>query len=266
MIYLMTPGAIYFLVKNRTRIWSNLRKDDVRLFALASVVPLCVFAVVSFKKVVGPHWYVCFVPFAYVVVACVLDPQQIVKSISAALVLTLIQVSAFLAAPLVPVDKLKGLVEEEDLASLVIYEHPKSVLELLEQYGDDFVLATTSYSTSALLEFYHGDRVIVFGKGTHHARQDDILTNFKELEGRNILILHKKRVDPDAGPLYEACFDRIETRPLKIRGATFVVQFGYGFKYAQYRERHLRRALQGYYQIPDWLPHSKNFFREKYDF
>ena len=263
LIYLMTPGVIYFLFKNRARVLRDLQKENTRLFVLASLVPLCVFVIVSFKKIVGPHWYVPFLPFAYVMVAFLLDPQQIAKSIKPALVVSLVQVSLVFAVSFVPVGKLKGLAKETDLASLVMYLYPQRVLQSLEVYGDDFILATKSYSISALLEYYRGDRVIVFGKGSHHARQDDILTNFKELEGRNILILRRATADPNE---YRPCFDKLEIKPLKVEEATFSLLFGYGFRYQEYRQRYLLLALRAYYQIPDWLPYSKSFFHEKYDF
>jgi hypothetical protein len=234
-----------------------------RIFAVVSLVPLCVFFAVSFKKAVRPHWYLSFLPFAYVAAALVLDNNQIVKCIKFSLVFSLVQVCLVLAAPFAPAGRLKGLVSEGDWASLVMHMRPQEVLRPLEEYEDRFILATNSYCISALLEYYGGERVIVFGKGSRHGRQDDILTNFKELEGRDIVILRKTAKHERE---YKRCFERTEVRRFKVQGTTFSLLVGYGFNYQEYRETFLRTVLRAYYRIPDWLPGSGSFFHEKYDF
>lgn len=306
LLYLITPPVVYFLVKNRTRILHTFWKENpsteftpsaaeglgtgFRLFALAAVVPLCVFAIVSLKKFVGPHWYWSFLPCAFVVAGLTLDANQIVKSIKFSCVFSLIQACIFLAVPLAPLESLKGLVSEEDRASLIFYTHPQKVVRLLEQYRGDFVFATRSYSASAFLEYHSarrrrfagagcGDRVIVFGNGSRHARQDDIRTDFRQLDGKNLLILEIGEVEESR---YSNCFEKVQIQPLspatpvlslskgpgakpEDTGALFVV-LGYNFKYQEYREKYLRSILSRFYQIPAWLPHANNFFHEKYDF
>ena len=141
--------------------------------------------------------------------------------------------------------------------------HPREVLGPLADYQGRFILATKSYSRSALLEYYIGERVIVFGKGSKHARQDDILTNFKELDGKDIVIIRK-------GTRYESefkqCFNRMEIKHFSVERANFTLLLGYGFKYREYREIYLLTILEKYYKIPGWLPGSRSFFHEKYDF
>jgi hypothetical protein len=115
--------------------------------------------------------------------------------------------------------------------------------------------------------------VIVFGKGSRHARHDDILTNFKELDGKNMLILERGRVDESR---YRSCFEKVQIESLapafggnlesRISNLEFSVVLGYGFKYQQYHQKYLRAVLQAYYQVPAWLPYSNNFMRQKYDF
>ena len=261
--YLITPPVLYFLLKNRSGILRILREDNFRLFAMVSIIPACVLFAVSLKRAVRPHWYMSFFPFVYIMAAFLLNNVQIIKSIKFSLVFSLIQVSLLIAASYVPVAKLNGLIDENDLTSLATYVHPKEVFGPLLEYKDRFVLATKSYSRSALLEYYSGERVIVFGKGSGHGRQDDILTNFKELDGRNIAILRKGTRD---GSEYKQCFDRMEIKNFSVENANFTLLLGHGFKYREYRERYLLSILRKYYQIPDWLPGSRSFFHEKYNF
>ncbi|NIP32913.1 MAG: hypothetical protein GWN67_20945, partial [Phycisphaerae bacterium] len=189
--YLITPPVLYFLLRNKGGILRMFREDNFRLFAMVSVIPACVLFAVSLKRAVRPHWYLSFFPFVYVMAAFLLNNVQIAKSIKFSLIFSLLQVLLIIGASFFPVAKLTGLISENDLTSLVTYMHPREVLEPLAEYKERFVLATKSYSRSALLEYYSGERVIVFGKGSKHGRQDDILTNFKELDGRNIVILRK---------------------------------------------------------------------------
>jgi len=263
LIYLVTPAVIYFLFKNSSRIRRQLQKESFRIFAWACLVPLCVFVLVSFRKTVMVHWYVSFLPFTFVMVALLLDAKQIVKSIKFALVLSFIQVSLVFAAPFAPAKMLKGYIDEKELASLVTYMYPQRVLAQMQPYQNSFLFATKSYSKSALLEYYGGDRVIVFGKGSSHARQDDIWTDFKQLDGRNILIVRMGKVEQSE---YRPFFENIRVEDVQIEGAKFSFVFGYGFKYPQYRQTYLVTILKAYYQIPPWLPYSRSFFHEKYHF
>jgi hypothetical protein len=263
LCYLIPPPVFYFLFKNRRGLFRKLLHKNFRIFAVASLLPLCVFFAVSLRRAVRPHWYASFAPFAYLMLAVLLDNNQLIKSIKFAFFISLVQVFLLIAAPFAPIARLKGLVTEGDFASLVTHRRPEEVLEPLQQHKDRFILATKSYSISALLEHHSGERVIVFGKGSRHGRQDDITTNFKELDGSNIIILRKgAKYDRN----YHQCFEKMEVTHLEVEGATFSLLLGHGFKYQEYRERYLRTALRAYYRIPDWLPGSRSFFHEKYDF
>ncbi|MHC4436084.1 MAG: glycosyltransferase family 39 protein [Planctomycetota bacterium] len=261
--YVVTPPVLYYMFKNKTGIVRNLWKGNFRIFTVLSLVPACVFFAVSFKRPVRPHWYFSFFPFVYIMAGLLLEKKQMVKCIKFSLVFSLVQVCLLIAVSFAPVARLKGLITERDFASLVTYMYPQKVLGPLADYKDSFVLATKSYSRSALFEYFGGEKVIVFGKGSRHGRQHDILTNFKELDGKNIVILRKGTLyDSD----YQACFEKIQITRFSVEGATFSLVLGYGFKYPEYRERYLLTAMRRYYRIPDWLPGRKSFFHKKYDF
>ncbi|MHC4558164.1 MAG: ArnT family glycosyltransferase [Planctomycetota bacterium] len=261
--YIVTPPVLYFLFKNRAGIIRNLWKGDFRIFTVASLVPVCVFFAVSFMRPVRSHWYLSFFPFVFIIAGLFLDKNQIVKCIKFSIIFSLAQVCLLIAASFAPVALAKGLVTERDFASLVTYKYPREVLGPHADYKGRFVLATKSYSRSALFEYFSGEKVIVFGTGSRHGRQHDMLTNFKELDGKNIVILRKgARYESD----YRVCFEKMEIRRFRVEGAVFSLLLGYGFKYPEYRERYLLAAIQKYYRIPDWLPGSRSFFHEKYDF
>ena len=53
-----------------------------------------------------------------------------------------------------------------------------------------------SYSAAATLGYAINRRVVVFGDGSFHGRQDDFDTDFRQLDGRDFLIPRKETVSP----------------------------------------------------------------------
>ncbi len=263
LLYLATWPVVQLVFEQRIAALRLWRQEKLRLFILICSVPVCVFIAGSFRKTVGPHWYVSFLPFVFVIAALVLDAAHLIRCVRFSLTFSLIQSCIVLAVSFVPVARLQGIIKDSDMASLVTYMYPKKLVEPLLENQDRFVCAATGYSMAATLEYSGGHRIIVFGKGTHHARQDDILTDFKELDGKDFLILSKRRLHPEQ---YVPCFERVEVKPLQVEGAAFELIYGYHFKYDEYREQYLRLVLNAYYQIPSWLPYPRSFFHEKYDF
>jgi hypothetical protein len=213
LLYIMTPPVLYFVFKNRKRFRDTLRLKGYRLFVVISLLPLVVFFAASFVKGVRPHWYASFVPFAYLAAILFLDNIQMRKCVRFSVIFSVVQVLLVSAAPLTPVGELDKLIDEGDRASFIAHVHPEKVIEVLEGYSDRFVLATKSYSMSSLMEYYSGQRVIVFGKGSRHGRHDDILTNFKEIEGSDIVILLKKSKYKDD---FDSCFDKTKSRNTRM--------------------------------------------------
>jgi hypothetical protein len=262
IIYIMTLPVLYFVFKNRNRLRDVLRIKGYRLFVIISLLPLIVFIAASFVKGVRPHWYASFVAFAYIASALFLDNKQLLKSIKLTIPFSLLQVCIVIAVPFIPVDKLDRFVNPGDKASFVVHLHPEMVAQQLDKYSNSFVLASKSYSMSSLLEYTGRQPLIVFGRGSRHGRHDDMRTDFKELQGKNILILLKKaQYDGE----YDPCFESTRMEHFEIDGAPFSLVLGYGFNYPQYKEQYLQRVADLYYQVPQWLPGSKCFFHEKYD-
>jgi hypothetical protein len=266
MLYVLTPPVLCFLFKNRTRILRDLPQQKFRIFAVVSLVALCVFFVVSFKKTVRPHWFLYFLPFTYITVALLLDNSQLIRSIRFCIVFSLVQACVVIGLAFLgrfgPVERLKEPLSEGDYASLVTHLNPQEALAPLQEYKDRFVMATSSFSISGLLEYYGQDKVIVFGKGSRHGRHDDMRTDFKEFDGRDILMLfHAGKYEPE----YEACFEKTELKRFELKGADYILLLGYAFRYEQYRRTYLPIVVQRYYQIPDWLPGRGSFFHRKYD-
>ncbi len=121
---------------------------------------------------------------------------------------------------------------------------------------------TRSYSSSSVLGYYAGREVGVFGPGSHYGRQDDLLTDFRALDGANLLYVPTRgELDPAQ---VEPYFDEVRIREVTIRGVDWTLAEGRGFDYAAYHEDVLRPTLERYYDIPAWLPDGRCAFRERY--
>jgi hypothetical protein len=130
---------------------------------------------------------------------------------------------------------------------------PQELRKHLDRQEGAFTLATPSYGTSALLAYHLGKRVIVFGAGSHHGRQDDLLTDFRKLDGGDVLIL--RTAEPKADE-YAAFFRDMSHEWFLVDGAKFYLVRGRGFKYADYRDQVLKNIVRKYYDLPRWLPVS----------
>ena len=102
---------------------------------------------------------------------------------------------------------------------------------------------------------------MVFGEGGYHARQDDFLTDWRQHDGRNILILTKRRV---AAAEYARWFHEVELKAIELSGVTFTVVLGRGFDYAAYRDDVLARVRNRYYALPAWLPRKGCTFCDRH--
>jgi len=80
--------------------------------------------------------------------------------------------------------------KDENRNKDVVYGlYAKDILQAVERAAPGYIVATDSYTESALLSYAGRRHVIVFGEGSHHARQDDMLTDFRELDGKDIVIV-----------------------------------------------------------------------------
>ena len=258
-IYLMTPPLIYFLFKKRAAFAQKIQRDRFLIFFFVFMVPMAVFALLSFKKIVGLHWVLGFYPALYLLLYQLLERSDLLKMLKF--------MTAFSALHLVPVLVIAFLPLEtwskHRLYNDIVFtfESEKIIEQIRPYQAQKFLLATNSYSPSAVISYHAGSEFFIFGEGSFHARQDDILTDFRQFKGRNILTLRKSK--PDLND-YIPYFQRVETKTFTLRGATFYLVLGYDFNYEKYKEGVLRPIRDRYYQIPSWLPHAPCYFCDKY--
>ncbi|MBD3669848.1 MAG: glycosyltransferase family 39 protein [Gammaproteobacteria bacterium] len=256
-VYLLVPPIVYYLYKRRKDILS-LREGPERVFLIAYFVPVLLFQALALVKVIGLHWVLGFYPFIFLIMAHVFDRKQFKTSIKVTLVVSLIHVAAFAAV----IAKPMAFVEPGDryYHEVVMGTQPEVFLDAIEEYRDDYSLATTSYSVAAVMTYHAGENVSVIGKGSSHARHDDIMTDFRKLDGRNILIFYEDRESVER---FAPMFETVDSKEVTIEGASFYILLGQGFKYEDYRDTYLEQVKM-YYQIPKLLPKGQCYFYDRY--
>lgn len=257
--YLMTPPLVYYLVKKRRELTGKMTSSpDFRFFAILFACALLLFLPMSFRKVIGLHWVLTFYPFLYIAAFFVMNRDEFYRSMRFMLGFSFVHlfvVAILLALP-------PGLAKRNrNYNAIVMGVHSQSVVDSIKPYEKEFTLATGSYADSAVMSYHYGKYFLVFGAGSYHGRQDDLITDFRKLNGGNILVLAKSPPNMENFGQY---FKRVEVRQFTVHGAVFHIVLGCGFEYETYRDTVLKGIKEKYYNIPPWLPLKADYFSQKY--
>ena len=225
------------------------------------VVPFSLFLLLSFYKEIGLHWLLAFVPFVFLFAAVHLRDETLQRHKQWALWLGLPHLLLVLSLAHLPVDVFKSLRIHADI--VLNRQGKEVVLDLKKDLPADSTLMTPSYSQSSLLAYHAQSYVPVFGFGSFHARFDDPITDFRELDGKNIRIASTRPIDSVA---WQEFFKRLTVQERMIDGARFWVADGEGFRFEPYRTQVLSEIANRFYKVPSWLPLYGCRFLEMYDF
>ena len=258
LIYLLTPPVIYYLLRDYRDVRSILKDADKRIYVSLFLIPITLFLLLSFWKVIGLHWVLSFYPFLFIALAYVFTQQQLQRTFYFMIAFSIIHVIGLVSIlALSP-----GLLESNKklLKSYVFSAYSTEIAEKLKDIAPDYQWATSSYGDSSVLSYAAKKHILQFGLGSHHARQDDMLTDYRKYQGKNILVLnYSNRLQQ-----YADYFNDMETGSIEIAGATYYYVKGKGFRYAVYREQMLEDIMKSYYKVPDFLPVGSCYMFEKY--
>lgn len=257
-LYVLSPPALWQML--RSPAWRARWHSDVslRFFTLAWGVPFTLFAALSSVKMIGLHWLLSFVPLFFCAAFFVLDAPQLRRSVRWLGVLTALHVLAAGAAAMLPLQSWQGLRQYD---GIVFHFRIQPLLQQLTPWQDDYVLMADGYSPAVTTSFYAGRYVPVFGEASSHARHDDLVTDFRAYDGRNIMILRK---NPPKAEDYAQYFREFTWQALQQDGATFWIVLGRGFRYSVYRDQVLSKVRDRYYRIPGYLPRGECVFCDRY--
>ena len=258
MAYLLTPWLLWQAARVRD---GSARPKAARLVALLWIVPYAALALVATRRSVGLHWVLGFVPVFVLWAGLRLSPAALARSLKWTGWLAVphaLALVALLAAPLAWWQSSKSF------PSLVfLREAPAIATALTRELPEGATLMARAYSPAAVLAYHAGRYVPVFGTGRFHARQDDLLVDFRAFEGKALRIDDRK---PFAEAEFAPYFERVRTASFSVAGQTFHYLDGEGFRFQPYRDTLLQQAVDRYYQIPARLPILGSPFCERYGF
>jgi 4-amino-4-deoxy-L-arabinose transferase-like glycosyltransferase len=261
LVFLFSPLLLYFVYKNKDGLKKQLSNNFTHVYLWLAILPLMLFLFLTLTKEIGLHWVFSFYPFIFIAVAGVLDVKQWRWTFHFMWVLSLILVVGLASVMILPVKTFENT--KEAVQNLTFGKYPHEVLLHLKPYEKDYYFSTISYGLSSIASFYSDKYFMVFNHGSHHGRSDDQLTDFKALDGKNILIFKRTTRGLEGLRKY---FSSSERKTFKVREATFELLLGHDFNYFLYHKEVLQYVNKAFYATPDWLPIGQCGFKEKYDF
>jgi 4-amino-4-deoxy-L-arabinose transferase-like glycosyltransferase len=257
LAYLAAP-LLWFAWRGRAHLRAAWQRPAERALLLAWLVPFAAFAVLSPVRRVGLHWFLSFLPALVLSASLALDRGALRWSVRYFAALAGLHVAAILIVAALPADAWQS---SRFYARLVF---PGRIAELAAAIAPDRpgrALATDSYASAALLEYHWREPVAVFGRGTSHARQDDIDTDWRSLAGKDLLVLRR---DPPLVQDYAPYFQSLEVKRVPLGSGGYHTILGRKFNYQAYRETMLADIRDRYYRIPAWLPAGRCYLFERY--
>lgn len=257
-LYMATPPVLLYLARRRRRLREVVTDPALAPAAFAFAVPMAALLVTALVAVFGAYWVLAFYPFFFLLLPRVLDRRELASACRFMAVFTALQLAAVAVFLALPLDRL-GFLGFHD--SLVTMEAPDELLRDLAPHRRGAHLAAPGYTLASILSYRLGETVSVFGTGSHYAREDDLLTDWRALDGRAVLVVSK---EPFELGRYRPYFRSVALGSFPLHGATIHWLRGEGFDYRAYREGVLRPVLERYYRIPGWLPTSGCYFCARY--
>jgi hypothetical protein len=258
LFYLISPPVIYFLIKQKRAVWRQVLKSEFGVFVIAFLLPVLLFFLIAGWNSIGLHWLLSFLPMLVMGLAPILAADQFRKCCYFMMPFSLLHVIALFVILAVSPHIFRA---HSDLyKNVILGTRTSEIVKQLEPYLADYQLATVSYSTSSLLAYAARRHVLVFGLASYHGRQDDLLTDFRTLAGKNILIFS---TSPSV-ERHRCYFDEFRVYPLEIDGARFYYALGRGFRYSSYNDEVLSDAILNLYDVPNWLPVGSCYMFERY--
>ncbi|HEY6895863.1 MAG TPA: glycosyltransferase family 39 protein [Rhodocyclaceae bacterium] len=251
MLYLLTPPVVWALLRGGVLAGR-------RSLALLALVPLALFALLSLEKTVGLHWVLSFLPFVLLLPALALAEEKLARLGRFFIGFAAIHVLLIVGISFTQLDAYK---KTRWYDSAVLAFEARDIAQRLQPYAADYAFASNGYADAVTLGYNARRYFLVFGEASSHARHDDILTDFRALDGKNILILRKSEPGADE---YRPYFRELKVETFERHGVTFYQVFGRGFDYPRYRDAILANVGRKYYRIPGWLPQTGCYFFERY--
>ena len=254
-IYLATPWVLYHISRNFKSVIKDLNSGS-SIFALLFFVPMVIFGIIAFHDT-GLHWTLAFIPFIFLLLIYV-KREAIVSIITCSMVFSLVHLLIITIALALPIRVVQNQPYYNDV--VMAYHGPEIHKKIRDRYGPEYLLATNGYYTSSAMTYHGGEYFIVFMDDSKHGRYDDKITDYRQLNGKNIISLRTLPVNRD----YKPFFEKVTVETLPLHGGKFYLVVGEGFKYQAYRDLFLSGIRDRLYNVPEFLPIGQCYFFDMY--
>ena len=250
LTYLMTPWGLYYLYKSK-------KNFDKKLFIFiinAVSIGLIVFLLISFKKKIGLHWLLLFIPYLVMMFSFLKDEYR-TKFMKYNLIFTYFHIIVLVSILLLP-DSL--LQQHKRYKSLLLFTHTNQICKNIEPYNDLF---TTGYTSASILSYHCKKDIKVILNNSKYGRLDDKLINIKKLQHKTIQIFYKSL--PNKKELKKV-FEKVSIKSFVVLNQTFYIAICKNLNYKSYKKQYLDIQKEKFYNIPEWLPVGKCYFLDRY--
>jgi hypothetical protein len=254
MIYLITPWVFVKLLRS-----TNMMAQRGAIVVLF-LVPFGLFLLLSMEKTIGLHWVLGFMPFLFLFVGTSSSAEDLRKYAKWTAWFSVPHFLFLAAIILLPTTMWKDYALHDDI---IFHKEAKNIVaNLRKDLPPGAAIMARAYTPAALLSYHADEYLPTFGQGKFHARQDDLLVDFKTYAGKTIRIFDRRAINPAD---LEPYFATVTVHTMQVDGLTFWYADGTDFKYDVYRERILKTVANMYYRIPSFLPVYGCGFLERYD-
>lgn len=257
LLYLISPPLLWYGWRQRAQLWQQLRQADLYLWLF--LLPLLLFAFMSLSSRIGLHWVLAFYPLLFLFLPRLLSLRELRRALIFVGWFSLVHLLLVFALLALPPETLK--LRDSLQRDYVLGRYGEQVWQQIAPHAEGRVLAADSYVTAAIFEYRSGQRVAVFGDGSHYARMDDLLSDFRQHAGADWLIVHRSASGLEK---YRGYFAASEIIELRLHGASRFLLLGDNFDYTAYHQQVLSKAAERYYRFPWFLPVGSCYFYQRY--
>jgi hypothetical protein len=251
LVYLLTPWGIYYIYKSR----KNINNKSLYIFILSVIsIGLLVFLSVSFKKKIGLHWLLLYMPYLIMLFIFIEDKYKndILKY---NLVFTYIHIFILIVILLIPI---KLFENSKKYKSIILFTNTSEICNSLDSFDNIY---TTGYTSASILSYHCNKNIKMIMNNSKYGRLDDKLVDIRELENKTMYIFNKNI--PNIERLNKI-FEDVTIEKIKILNKLFYISKCKNLKYKEYKKYYLDIQKEKFYNIPSWLPIGDCYFKDRY--